>query len=120
MSENERGGNDVAVVALVNNRFFFKDANTGEPSFSREDSSEEVVAICEFVGPVAKVRRGYGLTLNLTRYEFARLDVSIEVPCYLEDADAADEWARQWVENRVMKEVASVRGEKAAKKKPRY
>lgn len=114
--QEKKGGEDHPIVAFINNRFTFKQET------QRETSSEEVVEIVKFEPDtaIAKVRRGYGLTLNLTNYESARLDVGIEVPCYLQDVDAADEWARQWVEERVIKEVTNVRGETAAKKKPKY
>lgn len=110
------GGNDHAVVALVENRFVFKKETL------REQSTEEFVDIVKFEkdDPVCKIRRGYGLTLNLTNYESARLDVSIEVPCLMPDVDAADEWARQWVEKRVIQEVENVRGSGSADEKPKY
>jgi hypothetical protein len=113
---SDRGGNDNAIVALIDNRFVFKSET------QREQSSEEIVAIVKFDkdDPVAKVRRGYGLTLNLSNYESARLDVSVEVPCVLQDVDAADEWARQWVEKRVIKEVENVRGGGSTDGKPSY
>jgi len=114
MQENEPLGESHATVAVIENRFVFKTET------QRETSSEEVVAIQTFEGPVAKVRRGYGLTLNLGNYESARLDVTVEVPCYLEDVDAADEWARQWVEKRVVKEVENVCGEGSTSGKPSY
>jgi hypothetical protein len=112
--ETDVEGEDHAIVAMIDNRFVFKSET------QRETSSEEVVGILKFKGPVAKVRRGYGLTLNLSNYESARLDVGVEVPCYLQDVDAADEWARVWVEERVVKEVENVRGEGSTKDKPNY
>lgn len=90
-----------AIIALIDNRFV-----KGE-----DGSYEEVVEVVKFKTTPAVVKRGYGLTLNLGNYESARIDVSIEVPCYLEDADKADAWARKWVEDRVVQEVRSVRGE---------
>ena len=113
-TEMELGGNDHAIVAIIDNRFVFKKET------QREQSTEEVVEILKFEGQVAKVKRGYGLTLNLSNYESARLDVHVEVPCYLADVDAADEWARQWVEKRVIKEVENVRGEGSTDGKPSY
>ena len=121
MPKNENGnvdghgdGNDHAIVAIIDNRFVFKKET------QREQSTEEIVAVLKFDGDVAKVRRGYGLTLNLSNYESARLDVTVEVPCYLADIDAADEWARQWVETRVVREVENVRGEGTTDGKPSY
>ena len=89
-----------AIIALIDNRFV-----RGE-----EGSYEEVVEVVKFDTTPAIVKRGYGLTLNLGNYESARIDVSIEVPCYLEDVDKADAWARKWVEERVVQEVNGVRG----------
>lgn len=110
------GKNDEAhaIIAMIENRFVYKKET------QRETSSEEVVAIVQFAGPVAKVRRGYGLTLNLSNYESARVDVSVEVPCYLADVDVADEWARYWVERRMVQEVENVRGKGSTSDKPRY
>ena len=111
-----REGGDGSIVAMIDNRFVFKQET------QRETSTEELVSIQKFEPgePVAKVRRGYGLTLNLGNYESARCDVSIEVPCLLPDAGAADEWARQWVEKRVVAEVENVRGEGSTAGKPKY
>lgn len=114
--ELEVGGDEEghAIIAIIENRFIYKKET------QRETSSDEVVAILQFDGPVAHVRRGYGLTLNLSNYESARLDVSVTVPCYLADVDVADEWARQWVERRVVHEVENVRGKGSTDGKPSY
>jgi hypothetical protein len=92
-----------AAVAFIDGRFVHK----GEEYDST--SKEETVLVHDFKGPVARVRRGYGLTMNLGNYESARFDVVLEVPCYVEDIDAADEFAKKWVEKRCEAEVAEVR-----------
>lgn len=92
-----------AAVAFIDGRFVHK----GEEYDAR--AKEEVVLVHDFKGPVARVRRGYGLTMNLGNYESARFDVILELPCYPEDIDAADEFAKQWVEKRCEAEVAEVR-----------
>lgn len=92
-----------ATVALINNRF------TSKGELVREASAEEVVEVSRFETMPAIVRRGYSLTMNLGNYESAKVDVGIEVPCYLEDVEAADEWAKRWVELRIRQEVRSVR-----------
>ena len=104
------------IIAFINGRFVHKG------DIYKETASEEVVTTHVFEGPVAKVVRGYGLTLNLQNYESARLDVRVEVPCHVEDIDKADEWARQWVEERVKAEVAGVRngGGKKTESKPKF
>jgi hypothetical protein len=104
------------IIAFINGRFVHKG------DVYKETAGEEVVSVHVFEGPVAKVVRGYGLTLNLKNYESARLDVRVEVPCHVEDIDKADEWARAWVEERVKTEVAGVRngGDKPEKKSPGF
>lgn len=103
-------GEEKQAVAFVNGRYFHRNDQY------QESASEEVVSTHVFDGQVAKVRRGYGLTINLGNYESARFDVSLEVPCYIEDVNAADEFARLWVEERCEAEVAEVRGRNAPKK----
>lgn len=98
------GGQEHAIIALIDNRFVKKGVD------GKGESREEVVEVVQFKTTPAVVRRGMGLTLNLGNYESARLDVSIEVPCYLEDIENADAFARKWVEDRVVQEVESVRG----------
>ena len=98
-------------VAFINGRFLHR----GEEY--DETTSIEVVHTHVFDGPVARVHRAYGLTLNIGNYESARFDIRIEVPCYLEDVDNADLWAKKWVEDRCEKEIANVRDNKVAKKR---
>lgn len=103
-----------AAIAFIDGRFLHK----GKEYDSK--SSEEVVHVHDFKGPVARVRRGYGLTMNLGNYESARFDVVLELPCVVEDIDTADEFARQWVEERCEAEVAEVRGNGSNGSKPGY
>lgn len=93
-----------AAVAFIDGRFLHRGKEY------KATAKEEIVQVHNFDRPVARVKRGYGLTLNLGNYESARFDVSIEVPCYLEDVDLADQFARDWVEERCEAEVAEVRG----------
>ncbi|MBW2168298.1 MAG: hypothetical protein JRG69_03385 [Deltaproteobacteria bacterium] len=92
-----------AAIAFIDGRFLHK----GKEYDSK--AAEEIVAVHNFEGPVARIRRGYGLTMNLTNYESARFDVILELPCYVEDIDKADEFAKRWVEQRCEAEVAEVR-----------
>jgi len=95
------------VIVRVDNRFVHGDGT--ETCITAED---EVVEVKKFETTPAVVRRGYGLTLNQGNYESARIDVSVEVPCYLSDIAKADKWAAQFCEDRVRKEVAEARGHK--------
>ena len=61
-----------------------------------EDSERaEVISITKFVTEPAYVRVSAGVTRNMGNYESLRLDVSVSIPCYVEEiervqAEAAD------------------------------
>ena len=76
----------------------------------------ETIEVTKFDTEPAKVHVGFGLTINLGNYESARLDVSIEVPCYKEQADDAYVAAKAWVEARVQEEVAEIKSGTAKSK----
>lgn len=99
-----------AIIAIVDNRFI----HNSEPK-------TEVLGVVKFETTPAIVRRGYGLTLNLGNYESARIDVSIELPCYVEDIDRADEFACNWVGERIIAERESIRGtDKKSEEAPEF
>lgn len=100
-----------AIVSFAGNRFF----NRKTGVVHSESNVNELVDVKPFHGPVATVKRGYGLTVNLGDYESARFDVGITVPCYMVDVDAADQWAEKWAEKRIAKEVQQIRGTKDKK-----
>jgi len=94
-----------ATVAFINGRW------TKSKKDLRVVEDSEVVEVHDFKGgEVAKVERGFGLTLNLGKFESARVDVHITVPCHVEDIDNADEFAKEWCAKRIRKEVANIRG----------
>jgi len=97
-------------IGFINGRFLHRGKEYD--SYAKE---EIVTPPHQFEGPVARVGRGYGLTLNLTNYESARFDVYLEVPCHVEDIDNADKFAKDWAMKRCEEEVADVRGPKKPK-----
>jgi len=97
-----------AIVAFVRGRFIKKGPEGDEETEFGEDPI--TLDVHRFDTTPAIVRRGYGLTLNLGKFESARIDVGIEVPCYAEDAETADEFAVRWVESRIQQEVDAIRG----------
>lgn len=105
-------------IAFINGRFFRRKKN-GESELTHEYAEEEEILRHKFDGPVARAKRGYGLTLNLGHFESARLDIGVELPCYIEDLDNADEYAEKWVENRIRKEAGDIRASQSNKKKPK-
>lgn len=83
----------------------FKD---GTLSLEREEVEDEQLKVRPFISEAAEVGLSRGLTINLGNYESVRLDVSIKVPCYLEEAREAFEFARRFTEERLEEEKAMV------------
>jgi hypothetical protein len=93
-----------SVVMTFEHRF--KRGRSGDFKLVEAESSD--VEVRELKGPIARVKRSYGLTINLDNYESARFDVSIEVPCELMDVEAADAFAEAFCEERVVREKNSL------------
>lgn len=106
MSQQEKGEGEYPTIVFVNSRY----GPVGRESVLKETS--EVVEVSQFKTTPAIIHRGYGVTINQGNYESARVDVSVSLPCYVEDLEHADEYARQFVEKRIVEEIASVRGDK--------
>jgi len=66
------------------------------------------IPVRPFIGPAVYVRCQYGLTLNLGRYESARIDVSLSVPCYPAEVQETYEFVSKWVSERVLQERAEI------------
>lgn len=107
----QQGAGERPVIVIVNHRFV---KGKGEQEETVR-ATEEVPAVLKFETTPAVVTRGYGLTINRGNFESARVDVSVSVPCYVEDIEAADHWAAAFCEERIKQEVASVRGGPAPK-----
>ena len=104
---------DHAIVLTVDHRF--KRGN-GKEKTIKDDT--EIVDVRKFETTPAVVRRGYGMTMNLGNFESARIDISIEVPCYVEDVHLADKWAAEFVEERIKAVVRNVKSKKSGQKSP--
>lgn len=84
----------------------------GKDPVTEQETKNETIEIHRFETEPAKVSVDRGLTINLGNYQSARIGVTISVPCYREDIDAAYRFAAQWVEARVSDEVDSIRSKK--------
>ena len=74
-----------------------------------ETVTEEQIEIAGFVVEPARIQTDFGLTLSLGKYESARLGISVSLPCYREELDAAYEFAKQWATDRLEQEVTKIR-----------
>lgn len=104
-------GEERFVVVTVDNRYVR--SNKSELCVTK---LAERIEPKKFETTPAVVRRSYGVTLNQGNYESSRVDVSVEVPCYLQDVALADEWAAKFCEARLADEIRGLRGVKAQAK----
>jgi hypothetical protein len=102
----EAGPVECVGIAWVHGRWY----NRKTKETIRETQEEVTIGVHRFETTPAQVTRGYGLTLNLKDYESARVDVRVTLPCYVEDLDECDEFAKGWIEQRIRAEVANIRG----------
>lgn len=79
--------------------------------------TEETIKIHRYVTQPATVGVELGATVNMGNYEFARVGVTVSVPCYREEVDGASSWAKDFVEERFKKEIAEARNVNATAKK---
>ena len=61
------------------------------------------------VGTAAVVGTTRGLTLNIGDYEFARVDVSLNVPCNRDEVDATYENVEAWVDAKIETQRKAIR-----------
>lgn len=74
---------------------------------TRDTAAVELSPLSE--GPEVRLRIAYGLTLNMSNFEFARCDVEITVPCHPDDVDLAYEHSKLWLESKLAAEVRQIR-----------
>lgn len=104
---------ELAIVITTENRFL-RNNKVIEGKTSQE---VEITPLQPFVGAYARIRRTGKLTINLGDFESAVTEVSVDIPCYLQDLDAADEYAEWWISQRMQK--ANMQGKKAREAKRR-
>lgn len=84
----------------------------GKNPLTEPEVKNETMEVRRFLTEPARVSVMMGMTLNLGNYESARIDVSVALPCYREEVDAAYVQAHEWVNSRLQKEVEDVRANK--------
>jgi hypothetical protein len=105
-------GEERPVIVTIDNRFIH-----GNGTETCVTKLTEAVEVKKFETRPAVVKRGYGVTINQGNYESARIDVSVEVPCLIQDVALADKWAAKFIEERLLEEVTDVKGGKPPEKK---
>jgi len=78
--------------------------------FDQEIEERQVIRVKPFHenARIAHVSVGLGRTINLGNYESARVDVRMDVPCYVEEAGRVYEKVMAVVERRITEKVREV------------
>jgi hypothetical protein len=63
--------------------------------------SEEIVTEEKFTKPTANVGVSAGFTRNTGNYCSVRVQISLNLPCYIEEIDAVCDFAQEWVDRRL-------------------
>lgn len=79
--------------------------------------TEETLKIHRYITQPSTVGCELGATINMGNYEFARVAVTVMVPCYREEVNNATVWAKDFVEERFKQLVSEARSVNAASKK---
>jgi hypothetical protein len=95
---------EVATKEVISH--FTKDGSRVDP----DSELIETLEVFDFAVPPGYVEANYGLTLNLGNYESARCDVTIKVPCYVEEMDRALKFASSKAEKVIQDEVVKIKG----------
>lgn len=71
-------------------------------------------------GPVGHVRYCLGTTLNMGDYRSVRVEVQVDLPCKpsLASVDLVHDFAKNWVEGKINREIEEWTGETAVKYLP--
>lgn len=70
-----------------------------------EEDQERTLLVKTFVAPPAVVTVSYGRTINLGDFEYARIDMKLSLPCYVEEITPAFIHAENVVKELLAKEV---------------
>jgi hypothetical protein len=73
--------------------------------------TREIIEVREFATNPAYVKVQAGVTKSLGDYEFLRVDVSISVPCYVEEIDSVYPAVAEKVSDRLTQEVEAYLGD---------
>lgn len=81
----------------------------------KEDSEErEQIEVSRFVTDPAYITFACGATKNMGNYESLRIEVRVTLPCYIEEIDEMYLKAKEWVDNRLDKELSELAGKTKA------
>jgi hypothetical protein len=80
------------------------------PEHSSEDSDYEDLDVAVFETDPAHVEVLLGRTMNMGDFESVRVDVRVQVPCYVEEMDSAYDFAHSFARERIETMIRKIRG----------
>ena len=75
-----------------------------------EEDRENTLVVKTFVTNPATVTVSYGRTVNLGDIEFARIDMKLSLPCYVEEIPSTFSYADNMVKELLSQEVGALNG----------
>ncbi len=72
------------------------------------EATVEALEVSLFMTHPARVGAGFARTVNLGNYESARIEISLEMPCYVEEIGETTDHVVAFIQERLQKETADV------------
>jgi hypothetical protein len=79
----------------------------------KEEDQENTLVVKTFVTNPATVTVSYGRTVNLGDFEFARIDMRLSLPCYVEEIPSTFSYADNMVKELLSQEVGALNGKES-------
>lgn len=90
----------------------------GRVPLGNPEGETETLMVHRFVTDPARIGVRLHLTLNLGNFESAKMDVSLDLPCYKEEIEEGYAFVEKWVEQRIEAERKQIRGNKDGSTNP--
>lgn len=114
MIEENNTQDDALQGGVARSQVTVEVSRLGEVSSSKEEA--ELIEVAPFVTNPAYVSFAVGLTKGTgVKYEFIRLDVRLSMPCYKEEVDQVYLQTKNWVDDRLTKEIEEFESQKGPK-----
>ncbi len=81
-----------------------------ETKFNQTTEEKKLIQIRPFATEPAHICVKLGRTINLGNYESAKIDVSVDIPCYVEECQRVYKEVMDFVQERLTEEVSKVTG----------
>lgn len=114
MIEEGLAKDEVLQGGVARSRVTVEVSRLGQVSSSKEEA--ELIEVTPFVTNPAYVSFAAGVTKGTgIKYEFLRLDVRLSMPCYKEELDQVYPQVKEWVDQRMTKEIEEFEAQKGEK-----